>query len=105
MMRRQLVEVRGFIMFSQQSLIPACAGTPRYGTRGSGWRVFSTVAREEGWLPDFLVRGTSPSPRGIFDRGTFTPPRPSWIPAFAGMTIARIGGFRSHGPRREKSLS
>ena len=31
-------------------------------------------------------RGTSPSPRVVFDRTTFPSPHPFWIPAFAGMT-------------------
>ncbi len=46
--------------FSYQSLIPACAGTPRNENRSTGWWVFSTVARDQGWLPDCRERGTSP---------------------------------------------
>ena len=43
-----------------QSLIPAGAGTQVYEIWGSGWRVSFAVARDQGWLPDCLERGTSP---------------------------------------------
>ena len=41
-------------------------------------------------------RGTSPSPREVFDRTTFPSPHPFWIPAFAGMTIRKIDGIPRH---------
>ncbi len=65
-------------------------------------RAFCTVARGQGRLPVCRERGTSPSPRVVFDRATFSQPRPSWIPTFAGMTksaLGRTGCFhsRDHG--------
>ena len=70
--------------FSYQSLIPAGAGTPRYenpelwlGT--ANWHGASCLASPP------PQRGTSPSPRVVFDRTTFPHPHPFWIPAFAGM--------------------
>ena len=40
------VESRCRSLFSYQSLIPACAGTPRYENECAGWQVFYTVARD-----------------------------------------------------------
>ena len=34
-------------------------------------RGFSTASRDQGWLTVCRDRGTSPSPRGVFDRATF----------------------------------
>ena len=61
--------------FSYQSLIPAAAGTPRcekpelsFGT--GSWRGGFCHA------PTRPQRGTSPSPREVFDRTTFPNPHP-----------------------------
>ena len=48
-------------------------------------------------------RGTSPSPREVFDRTTFPHPHPLWIPAFAGMTIRKISGTPKHFRNRATS--
>ena len=81
---------------------------PRIEVRG---RLFAGMTNSEGtelWLdtvnqhggfchaPTRPQRGTSPSPREVFDRATFPSPPPLWIPAFAGMTSRERGGIRAH---------
>ena len=58
-------------MLSCQSLMPAGAGTPRYEKREL-W--FGTANRHGGFChaPPRPQRGTSPSPREVFDRATFS---------------------------------
>ena len=58
-------------LFSYQSLIPAGAGTPRY-EKLELW--FGTANWHRGFCdaPPPLQRGTSPSPRVVFDRTTFS---------------------------------
>ena len=58
-------------MLSYQSLIPAGAGTPRYEQQEL-W--FGTANWHGGfcYAPPLPQRGTSPSPREVFDRATFS---------------------------------
>ncbi len=58
-------------MLSWQSLMPAGAGTPGYEKREL-W--FGTANRHGGFCdaPARPQRGTSPSPREVFDRATFS---------------------------------
>ena len=60
----------GCHLFSYQSLMPAAAGTPRY-EKPELW--FGTANWHGGFChaPRRPQRGTSPSPREVFDRATF----------------------------------
>ena len=76
--------------------MPAGAGTPRcenpefrFHTANSHWGFCHAQARPQ--------RGTSPSPREVFDRTTFPHPYHFWIPAFAGMTESVAGVFPGSG--------
>ena len=66
-------------MLSYQSLMAAGAGTPRY-EKLELWLGAANWHRGFCHAPPPPQRGTSPSPREVFDRTTFPPPH-SWIPA------------------------
>ena len=78
-------------MLSCQSAVPVAAGAPRY----EGLELWLGRANWHGGFscatPPRPQRGTSPSPRVVFDRTTFPPPL--WIPAFAGMTKSVAGAY------------
>ena len=74
-----------------QSLIPAGAGTQVYEIWGSGWRVSFAVARDPGWLPDCLERGTSPG--ATLALGRFSP--------ISRLKSCRAGLVRGFPPARE----
>ena len=57
---------------------------PWLGTGVSNWR----FVLHHMMLMLGSKRGTSPSPREVFDRATFPSPHPLWIPAFPGITMA-----------------
>ena len=76
-------------MLSYQSLMPAGAGTPRY-EKFELWLGTANWHRGFCHAPPPPQRGTSPSPRVVFDRTTFPHPHPFWIPAFAGMTNEEV---------------
>ena len=85
-------------MLSYQSLMPAGAGTPRYEKRRL-W--LGTVNWHCGFChaPPPPQRGTSPSPREVFDRATFFPLAPyigrmSRIPIVVG-DCPTPGGFET----------
>ena len=79
-------------MLSYQSLMPVVAGTPRCEMLEL-WLGTASWRRGFWRAPARPQRGTSPSPRVVFDRTTFPHPHPFWIPAFAGMT--------NGGPKRQ----
>ena len=64
----------------------ADAGRDRHAKAGKSELWLGTANWHGGFChaPPPPQRGTSPSPREVFDRTTFPPPL--WIPAFAGMT-------------------
>ena len=91
--------------FSYQSLMPACAGTPRY-EKPESWVGSANWHGGFCHSPPRPQRGTSPSPRVVFDRTTLALGRLSPIFGLtfcrAGLMIPGIGGFRIHDPRRVK---
>ena len=72
-----------------------------YGVVGGWWD-----AGGQFWAGEFAVRlerGTSPSPRVVFDRATF-PPSPPWTPAFAGVANWH-GEFRHASTQPQRGTS
>ncbi len=66
------------------------AGTLRYQNPESRFRAANSRRG--------FCHAQAPPERGTSPRATFTPPRPSWIPACAGLTIlkCRNGHFRTN---------
>ena len=82
-------------LFSYQSLMPAGAGTPRY--ENSELRFYAATSHGGFCHAPRPQRGTSPSPREVFDRTTFPNPHPS---RFRLSPEERMGGLNDECWRR-----